>query len=149
MFYKFTNDRDEIIGLVCVEPSENGSATITSVDPPEFKEYLESEVFRTSSHFLDAITNKQGAADGTPNYSNIFTIFDKTRMDHWHALPKIFNVRNGYGGVEEYTDEEVRAALEDLLEPADADSTLDEGEESQAAHDDGPDEVGETGESGA
>ena len=153
MFYKFTDDKNEIIGLVGVEPADDAgvAAKIVSVDPPEFEEYLENEVFQASSHFLDILGNP-GTGGETPE-PEASTVFDKTRMDHWWALPKIFNVRNGYGGAEEYTDEEIQAALGDLLEPADADSSVDEGEgggESEAAPeaapDDKPDEVAESGE---
>ena len=102
LFHQHNSEKKdvELAGMVhvLVTPEANtiNDATIQEIIPEEFKAYLEKSVYGQGFAALDMLADEE---DG----------FNPKLMTHWHALPWIFNVNSGYGGVEEYTDEEFLA----------------------------------------
>ncbi len=100
LFYQFNGKDTELEGLVHVEPGEQeDSAKIVEIIPPSFTDYINS---------LDGKEYGLLLAAGIKDPMNL------KLMSHWHLLTNIFNINNGYGGVEEYTDDEFMELAKEL-----------------------------------
>jgi len=89
-----------VAGVIEIQPAQDDAetATIVSVEPEDLIGSLNIESIQGG---------RFGAAVSNDNIQ-----FDETLMSHWHALPAA-RPMNGYGGVEEYTDEEFKALLKE------------------------------------
>lgn len=93
--YKYNGKAGDVMlaGVVQVQPiAGEDDVEVVQVIPDEYQQVLESEIYGKEFAALDSLPNPEP--------------FNPHRADHWSALPNIFRISSGYGGIEEYSDEE-------------------------------------------
>ncbi len=111
--FSFPDETGKIIldGYVQVEPikGEPGEANILGArgvgkEQAEFEEMLERIVYgKEFPHLGMELGEEEAEGD----------VFNKYRLSHWGVLPHIFRIQSGYGGVEEFTNEEFIKLVEE------------------------------------
>lgn len=109
MIYTFSSpdEKGEVVldGYVQVEPDGEAANVVQTVGiakPQEkFETYLKANIYGQSFPHIELML---GEVDGE---------FSEDNLSHWKILPQIFRVSSGYGGVEEFGNEEFQKMVED------------------------------------
>lgn len=111
--FSFPDETGKIVldGYVQVEPidGEPGEANIlgergVGKEQAAFESMLTGMVYeREFPHLSMELGDEEAEGDN----------FNKHRLSHWGVLPHIFRVQSGYGGVEEFTNDEFIKLVEE------------------------------------
>ena len=108
--FSFPDKTGEVVldGYVQVEPSESGASVVQTVAIAQtqeaFESYLNTSIYGQSFPHIEMATGEEGG------------VFSKENLAHWKILPQIFRVESGYGGVEEFDNDEFAELVEDAGE---------------------------------